>query len=146
VALGNSGCVSKDFGRWVENVDQLRKTALEKVPTDGSQAKLSQDRQLAFKAYFSALAVQAYSLKDDPSKAKDLDSAFASMDVKTVCAKTLITRTDWLRFEKACTKNGFFLCAEEVQAYPEIVASVRSQLHGESLAKFDAEPACKGAL
>jgi hypothetical protein len=138
-----SGCVSTDeFAKWADGVEPLKKTALQEV----TSPTLGKTQHQAFKAYFSSLAVMAYSLQDDLAKAKDFESSFTAADAKSLCAKTLISRAQWTEFDQACSRNGFFLCADEVRAYPEIIASLRSRLHGEALSKFDGEPLCKSAL
>lgn len=141
---GISGCDkdSSDVQNWINNVSNLRVTAAKeslKTPYKMPQHK-------ALKAYFLELANMALATQQDSGWATRFNSAAAKADLQKVCTKVFFTRTEWQFIMKSCRKNRFFLCSEEVRAYPSMVSTIRSSLDAERQKKFDQSKACRDAL
>lgn len=143
LSLGASSCDDNmDLKNWADNTEKLKIEALKQAkvkPYAGPQYK-------AMKDYFSELANVSLALKNDAKYAERFNSAIAQADINGVCGKVLIQKDWWQYIMGRCTKNSFFLCAEEVRAYPDIVAAMREKLVAEQQKRFDRAPLCKGAL
>ncbi len=143
VLSGVSGCNDgEDIKNWVENTNKLQvkaKTQAEIVP-------YRQEQHQALKEYFTEIANVALSLKNDSKFAERFNSAAAKENINDICSKVLISRTrEWENMVQRCTRNGFFLCAEEVRAYPEIIATIRGKLTTDLQKKFDQANYCRAA-
>lgn len=140
---GVSGCdESEDIKNWVENTNKLRATAKQQ----GDIVPYRQDQFKALKAYFVELNQMALALKNDSKFAERFNKGVANADLKETCPKVFLTRSEWQAMVERCTRNNFFLCAEEVRAYPEMVSTIRGKLVSEQQKRFDQTPACKAAL
>lgn len=104
------------------------------------------EQQNAFKVYFSGLAESVLKLKQDPKHAQSFNKAFGQLDVNAVCDRTLISRSEWTHIARNCMRNRFFVCAEEVRAYPEIVNSFIVHLTPDNKALFEKAPACSRTI
>ena len=118
------------------------------VPTLDELGRLKQDvlaqagrvpyrteQHAAFKAYFGALARLA-------AQATSLQSGQTGAFNPSLCTTALISSAQWSELMQRCTRNRFFVCSEEVRAYPELIAALRSVLSGESARRFDSDPVC----
>lgn len=141
---GISGCddETQDIQNWVENTNKLRATA----KAQGDIVPYRQQQFKALKAYFSELNQMALALKNDAGFAQRFNNAVAKADLKATCAKVFLARTEWQVMAERCTRNNFFLCAEEVRAFPDMVEAVRGKLVAEQQKRFDQTPSCRAAL
>lgn len=140
---GISGCdESEEIKNWVENTSKMRITALaqsEVVPYRSSQYE-------ALKTYFSEINQMALALKNDSKHSDRFNSAVAKSDLKVICPKVFIERRQWQAIMERCTRNRFFLCSEEVRAYPAMVLALREILIAEPQKKFDQTNDCRNLL
>lgn len=141
---GISGCddEGQDIQNWVENTSKLRATAKEQ----GNIVPYRQQQFKALKAYFAEINQMALALKNDANFAGRFNNAVARADLKATCAKVFITRPEWQDMVERCTRNNFFLCAEEVRAFPDMVGTMRGKLVPEQQKRFDQTPSCRAAL
>lgn len=143
ILTGISGCdETKDIQNWVENVDTLRKTALKQAEV----RPYKNDQYKALKDYFSELNQMALALKNDQGLADRFNEAVSKADLKTTCSKVFITTDQWEVMVRKCTRNRFFLCAEEVRSYREIVSALRGSLKVDQQKRFDETASCRIAL
>lgn len=143
LSLGASSCDDNmDLKNWLDNTEKLKVEAQNQAkvkPYAGPQYK-------AMKDYFSELANMSLALKNDAKYAERFNGAIAKNDINAVCGKVLMQKDWWTYIMSRCTKNNFFLCAEEVRAYPDIVSAMRGRLVPEQQNRFDKAPLCKSAL
>jgi len=143
VLTGISGCEEgQDIQNWVENTSKLRLEAEKKA----EEVPYRQPQHAALKAYFAELTKLSLALKNDEGFRKRFNDAASKTDLNQVCSKVFVTKTEWQLMMNRCTRNRFFLCAEEVRANPDIITSIRAQLQLEQKARFDKADACKNAL
>ena len=140
--LAISSCRNEEFIEWANQVEPKKVAALENLVVQHFSRKEHQ----IFKDYFATIAEMAYSLKADSERSKRLNEVLIHADLKEFCKKSLVSRAVWSILSQSCNRNGFYLCAEEVRAYPEAVAVIRSVLTQATLSRFDAESTCKEAL
>ena len=98
---------------------------------------------LAFKSYFKEINVLAVALKDDPKMVKKLNRALKNTDLRKICSQMLLGINRWKHIVKKCTKNNFFLCSEEVRAYPDAVAALRDSLTSDQKGLFFQAESCR---
>ncbi len=141
---GISGCddEGQDIQNWVENTSKLRATAKEQ----GNIVPYQQQQYQALKAYFVEINEIALALENDANFALRFNNAVAKADINVICAKVLFTRSEWQDLVERCTRNNFFLCAEEVRAFPDMVGTLRGRLVPEQQMRFDQTPSCQAAL
>lgn len=140
---GVSGCDdSQDMKNWMENTEKLKiaaRAASQMVPYRTEQHK-------ALKGYFSELGNMALALKNDSKLTERFNAAISQMEMGKLCARVFIPRAEWNPIMGSCTRNRFFLCAEEVRAYPDFVAAFRARLTSEHQRRFDQAEACQRTL
>lgn len=142
-STGISGCdESKDIQNWVDNTAKLRGSAEDQLPN----TPYRRPQHEAFKTYFSELNQMALALKNDEKLRSRFNEAAAQGDLNVVCRKALMSRVRWTALMQNCTKNRFFLCAEEVRAFPQLVRGLRAVLRTDLQRKFDQAQACQNAL
>ncbi len=141
---GISSCDDEyqDIQNWVEKVSKLRATAKEQ----GDVVPYRQKQFKALKAYFAEINQMALVLKNDANFAQRFNNAVAKADLKETCAKVFLAWVDWQAIAERCTRNNFFLCAEEVRVFLDIVTAMRGKLSAEQQKRFDQTPSCQAAF
>jgi hypothetical protein len=143
VFCGISGCdESTEIQNWVENTSKLRLEAENRA----KEVPYRQPQYAALKSYFAELAQVSLALKNDEGFRKRFNEAAAKADLNQVCSKIFVTKSKWQVMMDRCTRNRYFLCAEEVRANPDMIAAIRSQLVPDQRKRFDQAEACKTAL
>lgn len=128
----------EDLNSWADYTAQKRG----QVEYYESKNPYGKNHFQTFKSYFVEMANMALALKEDTDRVESLNKALDEIDINTFCRKVFIDENTWDTVVLGCTKNRFFLCAEEVRAYPKIVRSLRSRLNQKHRNRFDREPNC----
>ncbi len=140
--VGSAGCKKgEDIQAWFEGTGKLKTEALEQAQVLPYRTEQHQ----ALKGYFGQLGGMALSLKDDEKLRTRFNKAFGLAKPAEVCASVLMERREWSSIVRNCRKNAFFLCAEEVRAYPDIVTALREGLAPDQRKRFDDTEACRAA-
>jgi len=143
IAMGISGCdESKDIQNWVDHAGELRAKAEDQLPN----TPYRRDQHGAFKSYFTELNNMALNLKTDEKLKRRYNEAAGQANLNDVCRKLFVPRSRWLTLMQNCRKNRFFLCAEEVRAYPTQVEGMRAALNAELQRKFDQAASCQAGM
>ncbi len=124
---------AKDLSVWIENVNKLREVA----KIQGEIIPYREEQFQAIKNYFSEIGQKALTLSSDAKSLEKFNAAIAGADFTSICTKIFLSRQEWASIMERCIRNRFFLCAEEVRAYPEMITSIRKSLSAENLKKFD---------
>jgi hypothetical protein len=133
-----AGCENEDIRAWRDETKALRITAEREIPS----APYRREEHLAFKAYFASLGTMALSLRQDAGKPERFNEAASREGIGRLCQDVFMNEASWQRLMEGCTKNRFFLCAEEVRAYPSFVRALRERLRPELQRRFDEAPLC----
>jgi len=143
LSMGFPGCEESQYiQNWVNKASKLRETMEDQIPSKPYQTAQHE----TFKNYFAELNQLALALQKD-SRFRDRFSAAASKsDMGAICRKVFTPRSRWDQLMRNCTKNRFFLCAEEVRAYPDLVGGLRGALKPSLQSRFDEAQDCKNAL
>lgn len=143
VLSGIAACdESQDIENWVENTNKLRLAARQQ----SDKVPYRQEQFNAFKSYFSELNQMALALRNDVQFGARFNAAILQSDLGATCAKVFMSRNEWQLILDRCTRNNFFLCSDEVRAYPEVTTAIREQLGAEQRRRFDDAKACRAAL
>jgi len=140
---GASSCDEKTLvNDWVSKVNPARA----KVRTGMKVVPYQLQQQTDFKSYFGEIGTMAVRLTQDSDYAEGFNQGVAKSDLKVLCGKVFIERAEWETIVGNCTKNGFFLCSDEVKYYPDLVTALRKLLTPDLQRKFDSTPPCRNAL
>ena len=131
-----------EIQKWVQNIERLKLDAQEVR----NQTPYGQIQQETLKAYFSEINQIVITLKKEDKYVKPLNSFIEKNDLATLCPKILILKDEWQTMMKNCTRNRFFLCAEDVRSYPQILSALKQFLNSKNQNQFDTLPACKDSL
>ncbi len=131
-----------DIQKWIQNIEHLKSAAQE----ERDHTPYGQKQQETLKAYFSEINQMVVTLKKEEKYVEPLNSFIKKNGLATLCPKILILKDEWQMIMRHCTRNRFFLCAEEVRSYPQILSALKTTLNSKNKNKFDTTPACKDSL
>ena len=141
--LTASGCKEDAVIReWAKKVDVLRVKSLEAMPQSPYQA----EQHHAFRDYFLEIEQMTIQLVQSEEYTAAFNRGIAKIDLKDVCARVFLEREDWQFIFDHCTKNGLFICAEEVRVYVDLVTEIRKRLVPKQQQRFDQTPECRAAF
>lgn len=92
---------------------------------------LTDEDHANIKAYFSELKSLDKDLGLSFRYLKRFQTYLMNVGAATFCANSLLEKNKWTELVKRCTKNGFFLCTDEVKVYPDIKQSLFGKLNEE---------------
>ncbi len=130
---------SKD---WVDKMEQFRGKTEQAIPLKPYRT----EQQVIFKEYFGELVRNALRIKEDEKVAKQFNKWVSKQDLNQVCSRVFIRKTDWESVNVGCTKNGFYLCSEDVRAYPDTLKTLRESLSPDQQKRFNEAKACQEAV
>lgn len=134
------GCnEEKEIQKWIEETSQLRIESQKQI----DQTPYRNEQYGAFKSYFSKVNEVLLILSNDVKLVKPFNLVVAKSDLQDLCSKLFLTKPEWQLIMQRCTKNRFFLCAEEVRAYPDIVRGLRNDLETEQQKRFNDVASCR---
>lgn len=131
------------FGQTIDQqVETLNKNriALEGV-LDSTPYQTEQHQ--AIENYFKGLNLLALEVKSFEKSKQRFNSTITRMGVEQFCQNTFVDKQRWLDLQKNCTKNGFFICAEEVKHLDLFKESLKNSLYDVSKKKFELASSCK---
>lgn len=138
-----SGCKGAiDLAAWVNHTEKLKLAA----QTEGAVIPYREKQYAALKPYFYEIEQIALAIKNDDSFSGDFNESILKSDLAEVCRRVFIQKDEWDLMMKRCHKNRYFLCSEEVRAYPDRIRSLRESMTANLQAKFDELKECSGAL
>jgi hypothetical protein len=95
-----------------------------------------------FKNYFVELGGLAEDIRNMPKLAKKYDSYLRNVGLESFCSQIFLETLTWDVLLKNCTKNRFFLCANEVKGLPEYKKGLRDLMADDLKSEFDASLSC----
>ncbi|HAR44187.1 MAG TPA: hypothetical protein DCS07_16405 [Bdellovibrionales bacterium] len=135
-----SACETRSsFDEWFLVVEE-QKAVVDKQMNNTPYKK---EQQEDLKSYFTTISNFAASLSSDESVRKAVNKRLLKEDMGSVCKRGLVAKADWQQIVKNCTKNQFFLCAEEVRKYEANIAAIRAQLQPSLQELVVSVPDCK---
>lgn len=143
IALGLLACNQQtDLQSWIKKVGPLKEKCLQNIQTTPYSSEINQ----IFKSYFSEIEQVALNLVRDPKQVKVFNQALANVQFSDLCQRVFLEKKNWQLIQANCIKNGFYVCSEEVRAYPVFISAIRSHLDSNQVKRFDSTPECARAL
>lgn len=101
-----------------------------------------EEQHVAIESYFKKLNDLALNITDYSNTSKAYNKYTQRYGVEAFCKKTFLDKKRWSDLISNCTKNGFFLCAEEARAFPTIKKSLKDSLREDLKKNFEASKIC----
>ena len=136
------GCKEVDFQKQIDALDSARKISLEA----SQQTPYGESQYPAIKNYFFQIEQLALEISSEPKLVKGLNSVIKNGELNELCSRAFLPKTEWARIATECTRNSFFLCAEEVRSYEENLLTLKKLLTAEQATKFMNTPSCRAAI
>lgn len=138
-----TGCKqSTDIQAWADRTGVLRVQA----EKEATRAPFRLKQHQALKNYFSELGGMAMKLGSDDKLRTRFNEAVSKSDLAKMCRKVFVPSSVWHEVMDRCTKNRFFLCAEEVRAYPDMVRAIEAGLSASQKSRFSQTRECQEAF
>ena len=141
--LFSQGCMNeKEWNQKLARWELLKRdveTQIESLPYRRPQHE-------AFKAYFQEINEFSIQIKGEPSLAAAFNQKLMKHDFNSLCEKILMSSQQWRLLISRCTKNGLFLCSEDVRSYSTSIQLIRNSLTAQNQASFDSAPHCSESL
>jgi hypothetical protein len=83
-------------------------------------------QHMAFKRYFSYLAHEVQFLRAADDARNAMLRLLKSQNIEVTRRALFISRAQWSEIMKSCVRNGYFVCADEVAAYPKILRAFKT--------------------
>jgi hypothetical protein len=139
LGLALTGCENEDIQSWRTETKGLREEAEREL----SHVPYRRPQHTAFKSYFTSLATMALSLEQDAGRRQRFSDAASRAGLGSICQDLFMSEARWRQLLESCTKNRFFLCAEEVRAYPSFIRVLRDGLRPELQRRFNEASQCR---
>lgn len=137
--LMNFAFAQQDVSSRSDNIAQARvelEAVMDKKPYQGPE-------HASIKKYFSDLQTLIEDLESFPKYKKRFNQMVRSEGIETYCKKVFLDSVRWKDLVKNCTKNNFFLCAEDVRIFPETKLALSNMMDADLKAQFLATNKCK---
>ena len=96
-----------------------------------------------FKRYFIELGDFISDLDESDRLTKRLHAYIENEGMASFCTKMFLENVKWQELIRKCTKNRFFLCAEEVNSFKLHQESLKQRLTVELQEEFTRESTCE---
>lgn len=116
-----------------------KKTAVEAIV---DQLPYKEEQHQAIEGYFVGLNRFTLDVKNSTNTARRFNSSVSRVGVANFCSRFFLDANRQADLVRNCTRNSFFLCAEEVRAYSEMKSTLRNALSDSLKRSFDASPPC----
>lgn len=122
----------------VANVSKLR---LEAASTLKAVPYREKEHQ-AIKNYFVGLKGLISQLQSNSKTNRRFNDYLGSQDIAKVCMDILLSSSEWDQIKVNCTRNRYFLCAEDVNEYPDTKKTFALEIAPHLLEQFMNTPEC----
>ncbi len=141
--LALNGCRDSDVLHRITQIQELKAKALAEVSHTPYQTKQHE----AFAAYYSAIMAEGVAILEEANWRLSLLNAWVNEgELPEMCRDLFVDRDTYRTLIRNCTRNRFFLCADEVQTYDEALKAVLAKLTPENRRKLEATPECARSL
>lgn len=131
------------FSQPVESYILSIKHAKDDVELSIDRTPYKKEQHQAFKKYFSLISA----LVNDVNGSEQLFIQFQSYNfsngIQALCKNIILDKSIWNRLITKCTKNRFFLCAEEIKAFGYYKESLQRLLINDHQNEFLKLTECK---
>lgn len=139
LAIANSSYAQSDIVNMVSDLSVLRVSTESTLTATPYKAKEHQ----AIKDYFVAVKEFAAQVKDNSRTNRRFNSYLEDQDMVKFCSEILINVENWNQIKANCTRNRFFLCAEDVIEFTDAKKTLAESLSTEIQQVFKNTPECQ---
>jgi replicative superfamily II helicase len=82
-------------------------------------------------------------LKEEKEIRKEFIETIKKTKMDELCSKVFISKSQWRKIMMGCTRDYFFLCSEEIKAFPDIVLTLKEFLPSPQQQAFIQSEACR---
>jgi hypothetical protein len=111
-----------------------------------SSEELTTENQIIVKNYFSKINDIAYEVKNSSRIQKYIHSKFDRFFQSSFCTDYTLDQTHYSSLMSKCTVNGFYICAEEVRNYKNLLSISKSLFTDEEFNKISSDEKCNLTL
>lgn len=138
LALMTSTAFAQDVS---QSIDGLRNSRTE-VESNVARTPYQKSQQDVFKQYFTGLNDFVAEIKGSEYLFDEFNSYVLRTGVAAFCKSVLLDNVRWKELVKNCTKNRFFLCAEEIKSFQAAKAGLRDLLYQDLKNEFSRSNNC----
>lgn len=124
-----------------------RTSALEKNRADLEglidRRTYTEDDHKVMKTYFSSVNSFVADLGSYPRYVRRFNSYVRSVGVETFCGNVFLDLLRWKGLVSNCTKNGYFLCSDEVMTFSETKKKLSDKLETDLKGEFEKLEKCR---
>lgn len=132
------GAFAQNVESYIEEVTNTKKEVLASMVS----TPYVKEQQEVFKKYFTGLGSFSEDVRNFPKLARKYDAYVRKTGVNSFCSQVFLENASWEELIRKCTKNRFFLCADEIKSLPAYRKSFRELLANDLKLEFDASPDC----
>lgn len=108
---------------------------LDKTPYQNEQHSVME-------SYFQGMNKFALEVRDFSRSTTRFNNVVSRMGVSQFCNKVLLDLKRWEDLKQNCTRNGFFVCAEEVRSYDVAKNILKNKLNNKLKKEFEENGVC----
>ena len=141
VALMGLMFTSCKYTNELTNLKALKDTKESLMASD--RFELNEENQKLLVSYFGYTKKLLFKIQNDKKMRKYINKRFFKYFESSICKDTLISKSFYDEIMDECTVNRFFICADEVQYFEEMISKLYSNLTQIEKDKINSEPICK---
>lgn len=130
--------------------DELSKLKNLKTTKDTLMAsgnfELNEETQKLLVEYFGYTKSLLFKIQNDKKMRKYIHKRFSKYFESSICKDTLVSKSFYDEIMDECTVNSFFICADEVQYFEEMLKKLYQNLTEAEKTKINSEQTCKGLI
>ncbi len=108
--------------------------------------ELNPENQLKLKNYFNKISELIYVLKNNSKLSKYFHRNFFKYYKTSLCEQVVLSKSSYKSVLDKCTVNQFYICAEEVRHYKELLKELKKSFTENELNTLKEEESCKELL
>ena len=137
--MSSTAFAQSDIFSMISDVSKLRVSTESTLNATPYRAKEHQ----VIKDYFVGIKEFAADIRDNSRTKNRFNNYLAGQKMSSFCSDVLFSVDDWNQIIINCTRNRFFLCAQDVLEYPEMKKVLAETLTAELLKIYKKTPECQ---
>jgi len=133
--------------RYQSQFDTLKSLAADREYLEtNANTPLDNDKQVVIERYFSNIKELSHKLVNDRRFSNNFHKRFFRYFTLDMCDDFVLDVKNWKQILNTCEVSGFYLCAEELKHYQDILKLVPSYLTKLEITNLKKEAQCKDKL
>ena len=125
--------------------DSISNLASQRIALEASIDRIpyKSEQHIVIENYFKNFNNLTLEIKDYPKSLKRFNSSLYRMGVDSFCKNSYIDSSRYNDLIRNCSKNGFFICAEEAKSFAAMKSNIRELLNEDLKQAYIASASCK---